>query len=222
MVVLSIPALVLAARLMQLSVDPDRLGCDTFYREFEAHDNISSVTQGSVLIIGSTLDPRWHSMPPVMGGFDTIIRGHKQITPNWVGQCFARLVGYYQPRHLIILLDSDLFPRSDDRLHEDLSVIVNERKRYNLDMTMSIIGALKTPANLDKSTSIDAGNQAIDAWAKNQHSVRFVAPNARFTGLYRQPKPDLFWPDGKTLSDLGNEVLVSILTQEIEAISLEP
>jgi hypothetical protein len=221
-VVLSIPALLLGARLLQLSGDTDRLSCDTFHDAFETYDNVSSVTQRSVLIISSTLDPRWQSTSPVIGGFETIIRGHKQITPNWVGQCFARLVGHYQPRHLIILLDSGLFLRSDDRLREDLSFILNERKRYHLDMTISIIGALKTPANLDNATSIDAGNQAIEAWANSQRDVRFVAPNARFTGLYRQPNPSLFWPDGQTLSDLGNEAMISILRQEIDAISLEP
>jgi|GEM_PF-6826269 len=222
LVVLSIPALLFAVRLLQLSGDADRLSCNTFHNAFEAYDNVSSVTQRSVLIISSTLDPRWYSTPPAMGGFETIIRGHKQITPNWVGQCFARLVGHYQPRHLMILLDSGLFLRSDNRLREDLRFIVNERKRYSLDMTISIIGALKTPANLDKATSIDAGNQAIEAWVNSQRDVRFVAPNAKFTGLYRQPKPSLFWPDGQTLSDLGNDVMASILTQEIEAISLEP
>ena len=220
--VLSIPALFLAVRLLQLSEDTDRLSCETFHKEFEGHDNVSTVTQGSVLIISSTLDPNWHFAPPTIAGFETIIRGHRKITPQWIGQCFARLVGHYQPKHLMILLDSSVFTRSDNRLREELAFIVNERQRYKLDMTISIIGALKTPANLEQAQSIDAGNQAIEVWASTQRGVRFIAPNAKFTGLYRQPKPTLFWPDGKTLSDLGNNVMVSILTQEIEAITLEP
>ena len=220
-VVLAIPALLLLVRLLELSAAQDRLTCETFHNEFEAHDNISSVIPGSVLIISATLNPNWHNAHTTMGSFETIIRGHRQITPKWVGQCFARLVGHYQPKHLIIMLDGDLFTRSDDRLSADLNFILNERKRYDLDMMVSIIGALKAPATLNNATAIDAGNHLIEQWASTQTNVRFVAPNAKFTGLYRQPKPSLFWPDGRTLSDLGNEVMVSILRQEIETIGVE-
>ncbi len=220
-VILSTPLLALTLRLSHISIDNDELSCNTFNEAFEEHDDINSVRQGSALIISPIQGLDWRQ-GAIMGDDGTLLRGHHQLTPAWIGECFTRLVGHYQPHHLLIVLNSASFEQSNARLLTDLDFIVHERARYKLPMTISFVGALKTLAEKNKSNAIESNNQAIKLWASERPNVRFVDPNPRFANIYRDPKPTLFWPDGQTLSGRGKQVLYSIISEEIEATSVEP
>ena len=220
-IILSLPFWALTGRLVVLNSSNDQLDCNTFNETFETHDNISEVQQLPLLIISSRLSQERHLVPATLGRYGTLIRGHRSLTPEWIGECFARLVGYYQPKHLVITLDNTILEQSDSRLLTALDFIIQERKRYQLNMMLSVVGVLKTPATKALGETIDARNKAIEDWASERADARFVDPNPRFSDLYRQPKAAFFWPDGQTLTGPGTQILFAVLTQEIDAIRVE-
>ncbi len=212
-VVLLAPVVILALRLSIFDPNARDIDCFEAQTAFEVQDYSGALPLEPVLLIGNQRVKHWTETPEMLGGQAVLKRTLGGLTPKLLDECFTRLVGYYQPSRLILLLDTEgIETRRVDDLLDDLSGIMAQRSLYGLRFEMTIIGPITSPrVSSTLAGQLNELRNVLKDWSKETLGTQYIGVDDLFSDDAQAVNTDYFWPDGNTLTDVGYKKLTAWL-----------
>ena len=212
-VVVLAPIVILVLRLSVFDPNARDIDCVDAQTAFEVQDYSGALPEEPVLLVGNQRVKYWTDIPKQLAGQPVLPRTVGGLTPGHLNECFPRLVGYYQPNRLILLLDTEgIATQSVDDVLGDLSGIMAQRSLYGLRFEMTIVVPITSPkVTTARADELNELRSAIKNWSKNTLGTRYLAVDALFSDDMGTVDTTYFWPDGNTLNAEGYKKLTARL-----------
>ena len=205
--------LVLALRLTLLDPRNQTSSCAQLELTFESEDFKEALPDDPVLIIGNQRVRYWSTHLTSQKVASVVRRSSPGLNPDRINQCFARLVGFYQPSLVIIPIDTAFAVNADEsQLLDALQGIIDQRSEYSLDFELWFIAPITSPryASTDEA-KLEALRKYGAEWASAKANVFWLDLQNNFATDSGRADSKLFWPDGDTLNDAGYQRLTDAL-----------
>ena len=205
--------LVLALRLTLLDPRNQTSSCAQLELTFESEDFKEALPDDPLLIIGNQRVLYWSTHLTSQKVASVVQRSSPGLNPDRINQCFARLVGFYQPSLVIIPIDTAFAVNADEsQLLDALQGIIDQRSEYSLDFELWFIAPITSPryASTDEA-KLEALRKYGAEWASAKANVFWLDLQNNFATDSGRADSKLFWPDGDTLNDAGYQRLTDAL-----------
>lgn len=207
------PLVVVALKLTVLDPNAKNISCSQAQEEFEAQDFGEVMPSEPVLLLGNRRVMHWSRVPQKFGNTVVLKRTTAGLSPNNLDACFPRLVGHYQPRSILLFIDTGyaLTVTPSDVLSA-LEGIMDQRAMYELRFELAIIAPIASPrlSSSDRQT-LARLNNSLSSWSASKLGTRFISVDHLFQDVDGEVSPKHFWPDGNTLTDRGYAILSDML-----------
>ena len=214
---LALPLILLGMRQLDAWVGYDPSACEYLTATLETKDNVARLPYAPVLVVGSTLATEWPTTIRRLDSKPALVRGVPGLDTIGIRSCFSRVIGFYRPSTVILMLDASDVGKLETELRENLRGIGNAMNNLHTEMSLLVTGFLHTPARDNRR--VDRLNQAVAAETALLSHVEFIDFNPLFTAEAGddQPDPKFFWPDGDTLAEGSYGAIADALTVRIQA-----
>ena len=205
--------LVLALRLTLLDPRNQTSSCAQLELTFESEDFKEALPDDPLLIIGNQRVLYWSTHLTSQKVASVVRRSSPGLNPDRINQCFARLVGFYQPSLVIIPVDTAFAVNADEsKLLDALQGIIDQRSEYSLDFELWFIAPITSPRYaLTDEAKLEALRKSGAEWASAKANVFWLDLQNNFATDSERADSKLFWPDGDTLNDAGYQRLTDAL-----------
>ena len=205
--------IVLTSKLTFLDPANQTLSCAQLELGFESEDFKNSLPKAPALIIGNQRVRYWDTPPSFSEDKVAVRRWMAGLNPNFINQCFTRLVGFYQPSLVIVPIDTTFAVNADQSAVLDaLQGIIDQRSEYSLDFELWVIAPITTPRyQLTDKAFLEEVRAAGSEWAANESKAHWLDLQYTFIDQGGVPDSRLVWPDGNTLNEAGYQRLTDAL-----------
>ena len=210
----------LVSREMRTTLDTSP---EAWAAEVEAYVEADQTVQrpvNPIVVIGGRPVKLWQGLEDVLSPRPVLMRGLGDATVDDITHYHSRLIGYYQPRALVLLPGSSEFHIRDNKSAPELVTAI--RKLVELDQSYKvprhyyIFTPIKTPLYSRDYTRIDETTRLLQQWAETQEQVTILDSNALLTLGNGEPNPDFFRMDGVNLNEHGYLRLSVMLQDRLE------
>lgn len=214
---LVLPLALVAFRYFQFWHLQDPADCTAVTLSLEEIDNVSSLPSQPLLVLGARMAARWPDKPAQIAGRSVLVRSVDGMSAAMAAACFERLVGHYQPRDVLLLLDRRDLQQLETALTDAVVDIDRSAKRLEINMQLWVGGLLATPArDRDRVRRL---NRAVAETARRLGTVHYIDLNTALDPVDQSPGSRHFWPDGDTVSDDSMPLLATFLEQQLSTQS---
>jgi lysophospholipase L1-like esterase len=211
-------AAILAAGLERY-LDPTPQAWQQSLEEIIAADMQASLPEDPVLVVGGQRVRLWKNLPEELAPVPTLLRPLGDATIEDISHYYNRLIGYYQPRVLVIFPGyADLHLR-DSKSPEDfrraVKGLLSVDESYDRTRLRVIIVPLMTPLHPGDDERIRAMAQIAAGLEKEHPNLLSIDPNGLLQAQNGRPDPAFFQSDGINLNSNGYARMAFLLEDRI-------
>lgn len=211
---------VLAAPLLVFLVStlpiwsPIDTSCRAVTELLERLDIESAGSDPNLLVIGGTRLKAWNrrSGPEVPRGEYRLLAA-PELTVATVAGCFQRSVAHYRPATTLLLVEDTEVLADPQALLRNLDELEQQRTYWSVSPHLVIATPAALPAVQDDAPDLQRFRQELSERAVPGSGTRILNLDQLFTGEDGKIDPELFWPDGQTLTREGYQRLETYFFQ---------
>lgn len=220
LIILLLPAVIGAYRVYTKHLNAWYADCPEITEQLEQADGLAPIPDAGLLLIGSELLWDWRQPPPKINARDTIVRASQRLHPPGIAECFQRTVAYYRPHATVIFLETeDAYEHPEESLAA-LELIDQRRDYLGVTPHLAIMLPLRTPANYHMQEAREAFQQSLQAWAGQRAGIYLLDLDNALARTDGTPDPHLFWPDGRTPTKAGYQLIDTALRRAVQPLTL--
>jgi len=208
--VLAAPLLVFFVSVLRVTAPIEELPCEGMRGLLEAADVDAAGSDPSVLVVGSGRLQRWYNRSgPASPRPEFRILAAPQLTLGTVARCFERSIAHYQPATTLLVIDADEVLTDAQAALAAIKNIDEQRRYWAVSPNLILATPLMAPALGQQANQLAGFNDEVKRWAARVEGATVLDPNDLFTTQGGNVDPQLFWPDGMTLTREGYQQLQS-------------
>ncbi|MEM1112075.1 MAG: GDSL-type esterase/lipase family protein [Pseudomonadota bacterium] len=172
-----------------------------------------------VLVTGGGPAWLWQGLSPQIAPMPVLMRGLSGATLDDLQHHYRRIVGYYQPRTLVVMPGISEFHFRDDK---SVAEFIESTKQLEAldeihrgEQRFYLVAPFKTLLFPGDDQRIDNINAQLKAWATTDQRVTILDVNPVLAGGPGRPDPFYFRPDGFNLNTEGYARLAQLLRAQL-------
>lgn len=195
-----------------------------FARDLRAFDKMDagSLPVDPVVVVGGRRVKLWQGLEEALAPRPVLLRGLGDAIVEDLTQHYARLVGYYRPRDVVLLTGTSEFFLRDNKSGEQLAAAIEALVRldasHGVTQYFYVISPIKTPLRRGDDAAIDDAMTRLAALAAGDPRLLLLDANAILAAPDGLPNPMYFRSDGLQLNEHGYLRLTVLLQEHVETM----
>ena len=215
-------AVILAAGLDRY-LDPSPEAWKQSLEEIIEADMTTSLPEDPVLVVGGQRVRLWKDLPARLSPLPTLLRPLGDATIEDIGYFYDRLIGYYQPRVLVIFPGYGDLHLRDSKSPQDFRAAVAKLlaidESYGTRTQRVLIVPLMTPLHPGDDERIGAMADIAAALEAEHPNLVSIDPNGLLQGQNGRPDPAYFQSDGINLNSAGYARVSFLLEERVRELA---
>ncbi|NND69643.1 MAG: hypothetical protein HKN19_18775 [Halioglobus sp.] len=206
------------ATLATLDASPE-----TWNKEIAAYveaDASVQLPENPIVVTGGQRAKLWFGLEDVLAPHPVLMRGLGDAIIEDISYHYERLVGFYRPHAVVLLLSQSEFFIRDSKSPEDLLAAVQQLvaldENHDITHCFYIFAPIKSPARPQDHGTIEAASRLLVAWAEDLERVKVLEVNPLLAGPSGTPRARYFRSDGMNLNEHGYLRLAVMLQERLE------
>lgn len=187
---------------------------------YSAQDALAPAPRDPIVVVGGKRVRLWEQLPEALAPRPVLMRGLGEAIIEDIIYFYAPLIGYYQPRTVVLLPGRSEFFIRDDKMPEDFLAATRELaaldEAHRSQGRLIIISPIKTPRSPQDYARIDKITELLRDWSRREERVAILDANRLLADPEGMPRPQYFRPDGSSLNEHGYLRLSVLLQTRIE------
>lgn len=202
--VLAAPLLVFLVSAFRSIAPSGEAPCEAMRGLLEAADVDAAGSDPSVLVVGSGRLQRWYNRSgPASPHQEFRILAAPQFSLTNVARCFQRSVAHYRPATTLLVIDADEVLTDAQAALTAIKDINEQRRYWSVSPNLILATPLVVPALRHHSDRLADFHDDVKRWAAGVEGATILDPNNLLSTPDGKVDPQLFWPDGMTLTREG-------------------
>jgi hypothetical protein len=195
---------------------------DAFAGDLKAYDRLDNgaLPVDPVVVVGGRRVKLWRGLEQALAPRAVLLRGLGDAIVEDITQHYARLIGYYRPRDVVLLTGTSEFFIRDSKSGEQLATAIGDLAAldasHGVTQRFYVVSPLKTPLRRGDDAAIDEAMALLADLAANDPRVVLLNANALLVGPDGLPDPMYFRADGVQLNEHGYLRLTVLLQDNID------
>lgn len=210
--------LISSATLATLDASPE-----AWNKEIEAYvaaDARVKLPERPIVVTGGKRAKLWFGLEDVLAPHPVLMRGLGDAIIEDISHHYERLVGFYQPHAVVLLLSQSEFFIRDNKSPEELLAAVKDLvaldEEHGVTRCFYIFAPIKSPARPQDHATIDAASGLLADWAEGEDRVKVLQVNRLLSDRHGNPRARYFRADGINLNEHGYLRLAVVLQERLE------
>ena len=207
------------ATLSALDASPE-----TWNSEIEAYaaaDARVKLPEKPILVTGGLPAKLWFGLEDVLAPQPVLMRGLGDAIIEDISYHYERLVGFYRPHAVVLLLSHSEFFIRDSKSPEELLAAVQELvaldEEHGVTHCFYVFAPIKSPARPMDHETIDQASRLLASWADGKERVKVIEANSLLADPSGNPRARYFRADGMNLNEHGYLRLAVLLQERLDS-----
>lgn len=187
---------------------------------YEELDRRSHLPSDPLLLVGGRRATMWRDLEGMLSPMPVLNRGLARATIDDIQARYERLVGFYQPRALVVVAGISEFHLRDNKSAGEFVSAVQALAALDLNHRpggrLYLVAPVKAPQYPEDDGRIDTIVRELTHWAAGLDRVVLLDPNPLLTDAEGGADPRYFRPDGINLNEHGYLRLSVLLRMRLE------
>ena len=173
-----------------------------------------------IVVTGGQRAKLWFGLEDVLAPQPVLMRGLGDAIIEDISYHYERLVGFYQPHAVVLLLSQSEFfirdSKSPEELLEAVQDLVALDEGHGVTHYFYIFAPIKSPARPQDHGTIEEASRLLVAWAEDMERVKILEANPLLADPGGNPRARYFRADGINLNEHGYLRLAVLLQERLE------
>lgn len=210
--------LISTATLASLDASPE-----AWNKEMDAYvaaDASVKLPESPIVVTGGKRAKLWFGLEDVLAPRPVLMRGLGDAIIEDISYHYERLVGFYRPHAVVLLLSQSEFFIRDSKSPEELLAALQELvaldQKHGITHCFYIFAPIKSPARPQDHATIEQASKLLAAWAEDVERVKVLEANPLLSSPSGSPRARYFRADGVNLNEHGYLRLAVLLQERLE------
>ena len=209
----------LVSRDAMATLDPSPDAWADELAAYARQDRSTALPTEPLVVVGGRRVKLWSNLEDTIT-YPLLMRGLGDAIVEDITHNYAALIGYYQPRTVVLLPSNSEFHIRDNKSGEGLAAAIRELEAvdasHGITRQFIVFTPLKTPLYPGDDREIDKASQLLSEWAASRPRVTLLDANAMLGDEDGRPRPEYYLSDGVNLNERGYLRLSLMLQQALE------
>jgi len=186
---------------------------------YMAADRLTQLKEDPIVIVGGRQVLLWRGVEEILTPRKVLMRGLGDATVNDIAFYYDKLIGFYDPRTVVLLPGITEFHLRDNKSADELVAAIRQLVDLDLEVRQSgkfyIFPPLHSLLYPSDKTKIEAVSQQLQLWASSHERVSILDANQLLSDN-GTARPVYYRSDGVHLNELGQSQLTTLLLAQLE------
>ncbi len=187
---------------------------------YAAQDAKVQLPKHPIVVVGGQRAKLWYGLDDVLAPQPVLMRGLGDAIIEDISYHYERLVGFYRPHAVVLLLSQSEFFIRDSKSPEELLRAVQDLvaldAEHGVTQCFYIFAPIKSPARPQDFATIEEASRLLSDWAQGEEHVKVIEPNRLLADPAGTPRARYFRADGINLNEHGYLRLAVLLQEALE------